>query len=143
MALPQGGRAQARRLAGDWNVVAAWREANNNKGATAADDLIGQLFREGYLSEHEHERPRQFSLSVSTSTISASSLAVMGVTIDFMEHLYRRLNAEEHEGFNRFGRARNQPPTREAYEASKTGAWGVMPVYAGATADLAAARPYS
>ena len=82
----------------------------------------GNYSREGYLSEHEHERPRQFSLSVSTSTISASSLAVMGVTIDFMEHLYRRLNAEEHEGFNRFGRARNQPPTREAYEASKTGA---------------------
>ena len=109
--LPQGGRAQARRLAGDWNVVAAWREANNNKGATAADDLIGQLFREGYRSEHEHERPRQFSLSVSTSTISASSLAVMGVTIDFMEHLYRRLNAERPRNLIHFG-GRDVVPTR-------------------------------
>jgi len=35
------------------NVVAASREANNRKGAMAADDFIRQLFREGYLSEQE------------------------------------------------------------------------------------------
>jgi hypothetical protein len=35
------------------NVVAASREANNRKGATAADDFLRQLFREGLLSEPE------------------------------------------------------------------------------------------
>jgi len=35
------------------NLVAASREANNRKGAMAADDFMRLLFREGYLSERE------------------------------------------------------------------------------------------
>jgi hypothetical protein len=35
------------------NVVAASREANNRKGALAAEDFLRQLFREGLLSEKE------------------------------------------------------------------------------------------
>jgi hypothetical protein len=35
------------------NVVAASREANNRKGASAAHDFLRQLFREGLLSEEE------------------------------------------------------------------------------------------
>jgi hypothetical protein len=37
------------------NVVAASREANNKKGATAAEDFLRRLFRDGYLSDAEFE----------------------------------------------------------------------------------------
>jgi hypothetical protein len=37
------------------NVVAASREANNRKGALAADDFLRKLFRDGFLSASEIE----------------------------------------------------------------------------------------
>ncbi len=37
------------------NCVAASREANNRKGAMAAEEFIRQLFREGFLSDNEFQ----------------------------------------------------------------------------------------